>query len=149
MLYRLIGESVWFLQHLEKSLTAFVAIKKLQKVRKKGTNFDEQVAYAELEKQQKKTLGPLIKSAKNETIINENLIKRFEIFLEERNWLIHKCVINEFLSLRNINDRSKLFSRIKLFSQEAIDLNTEICNLLTTWFQSNGYNINKAKMMPV
>ncbi|HHT9123145.1 MAG TPA: hypothetical protein ACFYEF_09795 [Candidatus Wunengus sp. YC63] len=143
LLYRLIGKAVWHLQHLENALTLFAAMKRLQKVRD-SKKISEKEAYEELEKQRKKTLGPLIESAKREAIIPDKLLDRFDKFLDERNWLIHKCVINEFLSLRNSSARSELFSRIDNFSEEATSLRNEIYTLLKTWFQSNGYDINKA-----
>ena len=146
-LYRFLGESIWHLQHLEKSLTTFTAMKKLQKLRENGNNFSEEDAHLELKSQQKKTLGPLIKSAKDEEIIDENLIIRFDKFLIERNWIVHKCVINEFLALRNIKAQESSFTRIKNFSQEAINLNNKTCELLNKWFQEKGYDLEKAQVI--
>lgn len=84
MLYRLIGKAVWHLQHFENVLASFAAMKRLQKVRD-GKKISEKEAYEELEKQRKKTLGPLIESAKCETIIPDKLLERFDKFLDERN----------------------------------------------------------------
>lgn len=144
MLYRLIGQGVWLLQHLENVLSLFVALKRLQKGRDSKKIIEKEACEEELEKQRKKTLGTLIESAKCEAIIPNKLLDRFDKFLVERNWLIHKCVINEFLSLRNSSDRNKLFSRIDNFSEEAKSLRNEISTLFELWYQSNGYDINTA-----
>lgn len=143
-LYRLIGQSVWHLQHLENILASYIVLCKLQKERKKG----DKITQIDLEKAQlkerKKTLDPLIKTSKAEKIIPSNLSDVFDVFLEERNWLIHKCVINEYLSLRNEKTKKALYQRINSFIENAVQLRREIHQLFELWFSRNGYNLKDA-----
>ena len=143
-LFHILGRAVWYLQHLEKVLTTFNAFRILQRKRDKGTKVTKKVGYKVLEKQQGQTLGPLIGTAKREKTIPKNLMNRFDDFLEERNWIIHKCVINEYLSLRNMDSKQRLFKRIEAFVDEAITLRREIHHLMKDWYSDSGYDLNYA-----
>ena len=114
-LFHILGQAVWYLQHLEKVLTTFNAFKILQRKRDKGIKVTKQLGHKVLGKQRGQTLGPLIGTAKQERTIPKKLMNRFDVFLEERNWIIHKCVINEYLSLRNAESKKRLFERISNF----------------------------------
>lgn len=143
-LYKLIGESVWHLQHLENVLSSYTALKILQRKRDKGSEVTETSAQKSLDGQQKQVLGQLIGSAKEHGTIPEHLHVRFGDFLNERNWVIHKCVINEYLSLRNDKDKNRLFLRIGKFVTEANLLTKEIHDLFESWFKEQGYNLEEA-----
>ena len=143
-LFQILGQAVWYLQHLEKVLTTFNAFKILQRKRDKGLKVIKKIGDKALEKQQGQTLGPLIGTAKREKTIPKNLMNRFDDFLEERNWIIHKCVINEYLSLRNVDSKQRLFKRIEAFVDEAIELKREIHNLMESWYSDSGYDLNDA-----
>ena len=88
-LFHILGQAVWYLQHLEKVMTTFNAFKILQRKRDKGIKVSKKAGQEVLEKQRGQTLGPLIGTAKREKTIPKNLMNRFDEFLEERNWLIH------------------------------------------------------------
>lgn len=145
-LFHILGQAVWYLQHLEKVLTTFNAFKILQRKKDKGIKVTKKVGDKVLEKQRGRgqTLGPLIGTAKREKTIPKNLMNRFDVFLEERNWIIHKCIINEYLSLRNMESEQRLFKRIEAFVDEAIKLRREIHNLMETWYSDSGYDLNYA-----
>lgn len=140
-LYHLIGKAVWHLQHLENVVASFTALKVLQKQRGKGKRHQKVEVERVLEKQKGLTLGPLIGTAKAQKTIPPHLIKRFEQILNDRNWLIHRCVTGEFLSLRNVKDREQLFQKLSALSQEAITLQDEIHNLFEGWFKEVGYDL--------
>ncbi len=57
-LFRLVGKSVWMLQHLENAVAHFTAMIILQKKRDKSKNISEEYAYQVLEKQNKLTHRP-------------------------------------------------------------------------------------------
>ena len=143
-LFHILGQAVWYLQHLEKVMTTFNAFKILQRKRNKGIKVSKKAGQKVLEKQRGQTLGPLIGTAKREKTIPKNLMNRFDGFLGERNWIIHKCVINEYLSLRNVNSKKQLFKRIEAFVDEAIILRREIHNLIESWYVDSGYDLNYA-----
>ncbi len=143
-LYRLIGRGVWHLQHLENVLASFILLKKLQKDKKSGTKISQSVLEAAQAKEREKTLGPLISSGKSEKCFPNELSEKFDSYLVERHWLIHKCVIEEFLALRNVNAKLALFTRIDNFANTSIHLQNELSSLFETWFTENGYNIDRA-----
>lgn len=140
-LYVSIGEGVWHLQHLENTVTIFTTLKILQRKRDKGLKVTEKLYEEILAKQRKLSLGPLIGSAKREKTIPTLLLKQFAEFLGERNWLIHKCVIGEYLSLRNQVTRNQLFYRLEKFTEQAQELNRKMSDLLDSWYKQKGYDL--------
>jgi hypothetical protein len=143
-LYKSIGEAIWMLQHLEYAMTHFNAYSILQKQRDKGQKIGEKEAFFVLEKQRKLTLGPLIKAAKSLQILPLTLEAKFDRFLRERNWLIHRCVIDEYLSLENVSSKKALFKRIGKFTTDCIVLKKEVLNMMEGWHQDSGYSVEKA-----
>lgn len=144
-LYGLIGKSVWHLQHLELALSTYTALRILQKKRDEGIKIDETNAMKSLANQQKQVLGQLIGSAKEHGAIPKDLHARFRDFLDERNWIIHNCVIDEYLSLRNENDKTRLFCRIHEFAIEAHLLTGEINSFNELWYVEKGYSFEEAQ----
>ncbi len=143
-LYGLIGKAVWHLQHLENVVASFTAFKILQAKRVKGVKLAADNVAKVIENQKKQTLGPLIGIAKSHKTIPPNLGKRFDKLLVERNWLIHRCVTDEYLSLRNQSEKQRLFVRISEFAEEAISLQNEIHGLFEQWYLDLGYDLEKA-----
>ncbi len=143
-LFHLLGRAIWFLQRLEKALTTFDALKKLQRQRIKGIKLTQEMAKDALARERAQTLGPLIAAAKREKTIPSQLISRFGAFLKERNWLIHKCVVEEYLSLRNSDSKTRLYTRIEKFVDEAIALRHETHMLMESWYASAGYDLKNA-----
>ncbi|MHC1605401.1 MAG: hypothetical protein ACXQTP_05485 [Candidatus Methanofastidiosia archaeon] len=143
-LFHVLGQAVWYLLHLEKVMTTFNAFKILQRKRDKKIKITQKMAQKVLDKQRRQTLGPLIGTAKREKTIPKKLMDRFDDFLEERNWIIHKCVVDEYLSLRNVNSKNKLFRRIERFVDEAKALRREIHNLMESWYVISGYDLDDA-----
>lgn len=143
-LYGLIGKAVWHLQHLENIVASFTAFKILQAKREKGQKLKQADMARVLEKQRGKTLGPLIGTAKAHKTIPAALAKRFDALLAERNWLIHHCVTDEYLSLRNESERERLFAQIGGFAEEAIALQNAIHGMFENWFTELGYDLRGA-----
>jgi hypothetical protein len=125
-------------------VASFTAFKVLQAKREKGKRLRQVEVERVLGKQKGQTLGPLIGNAKSHKTIPPHLAKRFDVFLSERNWLIHNCVTNEFLSLRKKAERQRLFQRIGGFSEEAIALQGEIHGLFEDWFTELGYDLGES-----
>ena len=143
-LYTLIGKALWHLQHLENIVAYFTTYKILQAKRDKGKKLRQTDLERVLGKQKGQTLGPLISTAKAHKTIPADLAKRFDLLLAERNWLIHHCVTDEYLSLRNETKRLRLFRRINTFAEEAISLQNEVQCLFEDWFTELGYDLSKA-----
>lgn len=143
-LYLLIGKAVWHLQHLENIVASFTAFKVLQAKREKGKWLRQTDVARVLGKQKGQTLGPLIGNAKAHKTIPPHLAKRFDVLLDDRNWLIHNCVTDEFLSLRNETERQRLFQRIGKVSEDAIALQSEVHGLFEDWFTELGYDLGES-----
>lgn len=143
-LYMLIGKAVWHLQHLENIVASFTAFKILQAKRAKGEKVSAANVLKVIEKQKGQTLGPLIRAAKLHKTIPPPLAKRFDVLLVARNWLIHKCVTDEYLSLRNRVEKQRLLARIDAFSEEAIALQNITHALFEQWFIELGYDLGMA-----
>jgi len=143
-LFNIMGQGLWYLQHLENAVSTFTALKILQRKKEKGTKVTEQLGERVLLKQKVQTLGPLISSAKREKTIPVALAQRFDKFLKERNWLIHNSVNTDYLALRSQNNKQELFKRIDAFAEEAIELKKEIYFLLEEWYTEEGYDIEYA-----
>lgn len=140
-LYDVLGQALWYLQHLERALTIFNTLKILQHKIDKEIKITQLMGQKVLDGQRKQTLGPLIGIAKREKTIPQQILNRFDDFLTERNWLIHKCVIDEYLSLRNVNAKEKLYARIKRFIDESIELQKEVANLIESSYVSSGKDL--------
>ncbi|MDD5549419.1 MAG: hypothetical protein PHI79_07500 [Sulfurovaceae bacterium] len=144
-LYMLIGESVWQLQHLENALSTHTTLRILEWKKSQGIKINETHAMKSLGNQQKQVLGQLIGSAKKHGAIPKSLYMRFRDFLDERNWIIHKCVINEYLSLRNENNKTRLFNRINKFTIEARLLIKEVNSFNELWYVEKGYSLEESQ----
>ena len=80
-LFNVLGQAVWYLQHLEKVMITFNALKILQRKRDKKVEITQKMAQKVLDKQRRQTLGPLIGTAKREKTIPKKLMNRFDDFL--------------------------------------------------------------------
>jgi len=146
-LYNLLGQSVWQLQHLENVMATFTAMRLIQLRRNEKIDVSVENANDIVNKQRKLTLGPLIDMAVKENVVPFDLTKRLENFLGERNWLIHRCVHQEFLSMRNDSARLRLFDRISSFVNEAILIRKGIMDLGHGWLCDMGYDQEEASSL--
>ena len=143
-LFSSIGKAIWNLQHLEYLMTTYNALAILQVRRENKILFTDEDAHHVLEKQRKLTLGSLISAAKEKNVMPQKLENRFDQFLIERNWLIHKCVLSDYLSLESKESKEKLFARINYFTEEAISLKMELFNQMEHWYSNKGYDLDQA-----
>ena len=127
VLYQLLGEGVWYLQNLEDALHSCITVKRDIRIRgsvslEKGMKI--------LAKNRAQVLGKSIKDAKEAGIFNQSLQDRLEEFKEERNWLIHRSVHEKREDLYVDETRFALMERIKKFSEEALQLQSILCQEL-------------------
>lgn len=133
--FQLIGKAIWFLQNVEKALTTSILLKGIVKERGAVTmdvvrSHESQLGLL--------TLGVAIKRARKHLIFNEEVFGRLEIFLEERNWLVHRCANENAEDLFDEASRLNLFDRIEAFAAEAHFLQHWICKDLTEYTISKG-----------
>ena len=115
--YRAIGAAVWHIQYFEDALVSFVVMK-----RHKRNPTPEREAYDRLERERKGTLGSIYGRAKDEGIIPKDMEVRFENFLYERNWLIHRSKAESSSDLYNDDLRMRMINRIISIQDESLKL---------------------------
>ena len=139
-LYRSIGRCVWHLQHLDNVVFTFTTLIDLDEFKSRGEKVTEALARETRAKQRKLTLGPLIAEAKRKGSISPAMSERFDALLAERNWLIHRCVIDEYLALRGPTSRANFFRRLDAFEEMTIALRGQVATMLEDWYQRAGYD---------
>ena len=120
-------------------LVTFVVAK-----RHKRNPTTEHIAYERLERERKGTLGSIYGRAKDEGIIPENMKVRFETFLNERNWLIHKSRTESSTHLYNDILRNKMLNRIKTICNESMKLKRLLFEEFQSFLISEGIDLDKA-----
>ncbi|WP_264551088.1 hypothetical protein [Flavobacterium sp. N2038] len=111
-LYCFIGEALLKTQMVEQALSHSITLKMNPTETKERT--DEF-----LKQNQSYTLGHAIKIAIKEELYDLSLKDELNVFLQQRNWLVHKviCGNEEDLNARNIGE--ELFHKIKAISDKA------------------------------
>lgn len=139
ILYCEIGVAVWHIQYVEDVLVTFVVAKK-----HKRSPTTKHIAYERLERERKGTLGSIYSRAKDEGIIPKNIEARFENFLSERNWLIHKSRTESSTHLYDDILRNKMINRIKTICDESIKLKKLLFEEFQSFLISESIDIDKA-----
>lgn len=112
--FRLVGEAVWHLQHVESVLSTYLTIKSTKPNKEEVAN--------SLKKYRSFTLGQAIKIGKEKNIIPPLMLYELENFKEERNWLIHKSIYQNYTDFLD-GKQSKIFlKKINNFTNKAISL---------------------------
>lgn len=92
--YWTIGAALWHLQYLEDVLVNFLAAKIIKERRCTGTPVSESEANALIaEKRRCMTLGRLITDCSIQGIIQSEHQSRFAVFKLERDWLVHRSLV--------------------------------------------------------
>lgn len=114
-LYCLISETVYMIQHLEGALSVSITLKK-------DVQYPHRIPKEEadnfLEEYRTLTLGQAIKLAKKNGLYSDTLYSELKVFLEERNWLIHKFLHHHLDDMHATSTRDKLFHKIKTISNK-------------------------------
>lgn len=136
-LYALIGEAVWHLQHVENALSVALAVKLDLKDAALGSISQGQ-ADAILAKRRRPTLGVAVGLAREKAIFSEQLKRRLETFLDERNWLIHRIMYQNGDDM-NINGRRELvLARVDHLVTEARRIQSLIGDELVQFMSEKG-----------
>lgn len=138
-LYCLIGEALCMVQHLEDALSHSITLKKEVK---KPYSMPLKKANELLEKYRFYTLGQAINLAKKEIIYPESLLQDLGIFLSERNWLVHKCMLQNRDDMYSGTDKHKLFHRIKNVTEKARILLQSVEMDLMDFSLLNGFDMS-------
>jgi len=115
ILFNLIGQGIWYLQYMEDALHTFITLK--VDIKKIGS-VNEKEGEKYLSKRRSNTLGVSLKVAKENHILSKELETRLELFLGERNWLVHRSVNQNGDDLYLDFTRNKLIARLKNLCQK-------------------------------
>ncbi len=134
MLYAQMGEAICKVQILEQALSHSITVKL-------NPDIAESDANVFLSKQQSLTFGTVVKLAAKEGAYSEKLLKALEELLAERNWLVHKAMLDSQRENRIVIVES-ILQRIKSIAD-----NTEKLQLVLEWdlidfVQSKGRNMS-------
>jgi hypothetical protein len=138
-LYCLVGEALCMVQHLEDALSHSITLKKEVK---KPYSMPIKKANEFLEKYRFYTLGQAIKLAKKEGKYTGLLLQELEIFLSERNWLVHKCMPQNRNDMYSETSKNRLFHKIKNITEQAQALLQRIEEELINFSSSNDLDMS-------
>lgn len=130
-LYFLLGKTVWAIQHLEDALNMIIIMKQSEAYTKIKAD-DILKSYRKL------PLGRAIERAKQEKTFDEKTQQRLQDFLQERNWLIHRCMHESVDEVGYIIEPEKLFKRIESIHLSAFSLKEKIEINMLEFVKSKG-----------
>lgn len=135
MLYTRMGEAVCKIQILEQALSHSITVKLNPDVAENDANVF-------LSKQQSLTFGKVVKLAANEGAYSDKLQKALEELLAERNWLVHKAMLDSQKENRIVIVES-ILQRIKSIADNAEKLQLVIEWDLIEFAQTKGRNMSR------
>lgn len=135
MLYARMGEAVCKIQILEQALSHSITVKL-------NPDVNESDANVFLSKQQSLTLGTVVKLASKEGAYSYKLQKALEELLAERNWLVHKAMLDSQKENKIVIVES-ILKRIKSIADNAENLQLILEWDLIEFAQSKGRNMSR------
>lgn len=134
LLYARMGEAICKIQILEQALSHCITVKLNPDVK-------ESVANVFLSKQQSLTFGTVVKLAAKEGAYSDKLQKALEELLAERNWLVHKAMLDSQRGNRIVVVES-ILQRIKSIADKAEKFQLILEWDLIEFAQSKGRNMS-------
>jgi len=139
-LYTLIGKGIWQTQNVEDALHNTIAI--MHNIKERGI-FTREEGEAFLTSHRAKTLGRLVKTSQKYQLMSQALQERLGKFNDERNWLIHRLVLQSREDLYVDQTRMILFKRIDKFGDEAGQMQKLIASELRDFCKSQGVDLEQ------
>lgn len=135
-LYCFVGEALWKIQIVEQALSHSITLK---------MNPDATMEHADkfLKQHQSYTLGKAIKVAINEKLYDSSLQNELNVFLDQRNWLVHRAMPESQHGLNWEDKKEELFQKIKSISDRADSLQREIEFDMIDFCSSKGRDMSK------
>ncbi len=73
----------------------------------------------------------------------DRLENRFKFFLKTRNWILHDCVNDNHLSLKDSKSQKFFFDLLEEYIKESKALKAKIFKEMETWLKANGYDLDR------
>lgn len=132
---------MWHLQYIEDALHTYLTMK--IDIRRPGA-VSESEARELLAKQRHATLGTALRTAQKNEVLPATLLKRLAHLKEERDWLVHRSLVQNGASLYTDVGRNATFQRLDAFVEEAISIHRALMAEVTSFTESHGLSIANA-----
>jgi hypothetical protein len=142
--YQAIGGAIWHLQFLEDVVVTYLTMR-LRLQTPFSHSLDE--ALRTLETERKKTLGMLVKEAKAAGIVQGELATACEALLNERNWLVHRVVVEAADGIYSEPHREALVGRIRKLTDDAVRLKKTLYAEVRAWCHAQGVDVARAESL--
>ena len=110
-----VGFAIWQIQILEQGLAYHLVL--VHKASAKTARADVEAMFVKTEKQ---TLGRLLKTLRDDSLLASKILSRLESLVEERNWLVHRSRHENRTDLYSRAKRLALIRRIHAIADEAL-----------------------------
>lgn len=135
-LYCFVGEALWKTQIVEQALNYSITLKmNPSETKERADEF--------LKNHQNYTLGQAIKFAIKENLYSMSLQDKLNTFLQQRNWLVHKAMLESQNDLNTENMKEELFDKIKSISNKAESIQREIEYDMINFCSSKGKDMSR------
>ena len=135
-LYCFVGEALWKTQIVEQALNHSITLKmNPAETKERADEF--------LKQNQSYTLGKAIKLAIKKNLYSLSLQDELNAFLKQRNWLVHKAMLESQNDLNTENMKEELFNKIKSISDKAESIQSEIEYDLIDFCSSKGMDMSR------
>jgi hypothetical protein len=143
--YRRIGAALYHIQYLEDALVSFLTMKIVHECRCAGQTVTTADAQTLLEKRRMLTLGSLVESCLSNKIVRPEHLGRIKAFKGERDWLVHRSLIENGDDLYVRATRDAVFSRITAIQEEAMSLKKVTVTDFERWAAAHGVDVKAAE----
>jgi hypothetical protein len=141
-IYASIGKAVWHLQFLEDVLVTYVTMRLSIK-----RPIALEAAMETLARERKKTLGTLLREAREGGLVQGDVANAFRLLVDERNWLIHRSMHECNDGLHRLVERESFLKRLDDLTDEAIRLKKQLYSDATRWLAEQGIDVAKAEAL--
>ena len=142
-LFNLLGQVVWYTQHLELVVTQYNSLMTLQQGLGDINRLSEDDVRKMLNTKKAQTLEPLFISMTAQGLLPARLEDRFKLFLKTRSWILHECVNDNRLSFKDPISQEFFFGILKEYITEGKALKAEIFKEMEDWLEANGYDLDR------
>lgn len=135
LFFRLMGQGIWYLQHVEYALASCLTVKGEIK---EPRSVDKDQAENILAKHCRNTLGTSIRLAEEMGVLSQKLMMTLYNFKIERDWLVHRSLNENGDDLYTDAGREAILKRLSEFADQAKALQRLIAKELEDYVVEKG-----------
>lgn len=137
--FSLIGQGIWYLQHVENALATCITVK--GEIKELG-QANQQQADQILAKHRRNTFGTSLKIAEEKKILSDQLMVALQDFKKERDWLVHRSMNENGDNLYTDDGIYSVLIRLNTFLETAKSLQKLVAKELEDFVVSKGVSRN-------